>query len=157
MTIPADYNAATLHIVPWDVYNAGQIVQNAAEDIIGALTVIGDTLNKLQLGWVGTSAAEAKSFGDEWTAAMTNLFGSNADPSSGVLNQVIVTLFTAAGNYTASEQAITSMFASMASSLPSPYARTLASDAPAPAEGPGVSVTDGSMSAVGEIGWTSTP
>jgi hypothetical protein len=151
MTMSADYSYTNLHIVPWDVYNAGQIVANSAQDISDALVVIADTLSKLKLGWVGTSAAEAQSFGDEWTMAMTNLFGTSGDPWLGALGQVIVTLYTAAGNYTASEEAITSMFGSLATSL---SAHAASSGGPAPAVGPGDLVIDPTLSAVGEVGWT---
>jgi uncharacterized protein YukE len=153
MTIPATYDAVTLNVVPWDIYNAAQTVDLAVNDVIDALQSIGTTLSHLQLGWVGTSAAEAQSFGDEWTAAMTNLFGSTADPTAGVLSQVVVALYTAAGNYSGAEQGITTMFASLANAIP--YS-TGASNGPAPAVGPetDTSVTDPTQTAIGFSSWT---
>jgi hypothetical protein len=152
MTVPAEYNDVSLSISPTGIYDIGLNVKTTGEEVISALQKINNTLNDLQLGWNGTSAAEAKDFADQWTAAMTNLFGDGSGDSSGagVLNQVIATLLTAGGNYGAADGNVASMFNSLASGLSAPGGGGPDS-APIPAGGP---LTDGSLSSVGETGWT---
>jgi uncharacterized protein YukE len=150
VTVPAEYNAVSLSMTPSEVSDTGLALGLAADEVISALNSINTTLGNLELGWAGTTATEAKDFVDQWTAAMTNLFGSQKDASGGVLNQAIITLTTAAGNYSDAEQSIVTMFNSLSSSLAS--ATGGGSDTtPIPA---GNSITDGSQSAVGESDWT---
>ena len=165
MTVPAEYNAVSLIISPTEIYDAGLNVQTAAEDVINALKTINDTLDALQLGWDGTTAAEAKDFSDQWTAAMTNLFGDDSKGKGastttttgtagmGVLSQVIETLLTAGGNYGSAEGNVTSMFTSLSSGL---SVAGGGSDDTAPMP-PGSPVSDGTLSSVGEINWTALP
>jgi uncharacterized protein YukE len=150
VTVPAEYNAVNLSMTPSEISDTGIALELAADEVISALNSINTTLGNLQLGWAGTTATEAKDFVDQWTAAMTNLFGSKKDASGGVLNQAITTLTTAAGNYADAEQSVAAMFNSLSSSLGS--ATGGGSDTtPIPAS---PSVTDGSQSAVGESNWT---
>jgi hypothetical protein len=156
VTVPANYNAVSLTIAPTMVYQTGLNLKTTVSDIVDALTSIGNTLTDLQLGWDGATAAEAKDFASQWTACMTNLLG-NGDPNAtganmGVLNQAIAALITAGGNYGAAEQSVQSMFTSLSSQLTGPGGGSDTAAIP-----PGSSLTDGSLSAVGEINWTATP
>jgi len=146
------YDTATLNVSPGQLYYSGEMLTNAAIDVVDALNSINATLNGLQLGWAGTTAAEAKDFADQWTAAMIALFGNGKDPKQGTLNQMVTLVNTAAGNFGAAEQAITQMFTSMYDSLTT---HQLASaNAPIPAL---TTVPDATTSAVGESNWSTAP
>lgn len=153
MTIPADYNAVTMSIEPGLLqHNAGQI-GDATKEIIAALNSIGETLSSLKLSWDGSSAAAAQDFANQWMAAMTGLFGSQSDPSAGVINQAVVVLLTAVGNYSNVEETNTQMFETLSSSISS--GSSSGSDtAPIPA---GTMQPNGNLSAIAEIDWTSIP
>lgn len=157
MTIPADYNAVSMRVTPSELSTAADAIKSLVGLVANELTSIGDTLTNLELGWDGSTAAEAKSFSSQWMAAMTELFGP-PDGSSGhsgqasypgVLNAVVTGLEAAAGNYSAAESAIESMFGALSSQLGA--AGQGSGQDPIPA---GTSITDGSLSAVGEINWT---
>jgi hypothetical protein len=150
VTVPADYNAVSLSMTPSEISDTGMALGLAADEIITALNSINATLGDLALGGVGTTATEAKDFVHQWTAAMTNLFGSKKSPSAGVLNQAITTLMVAGGNYQAAETNISDWFNALSSSLTSASSGG-ANTGPIAA---GSDVTDGKLSAVGEINWT---
>ncbi len=152
MLLPADYNAVNLTMTPAEISSTSQALGLAVDEVISSLDVINSTLNDLALGWAGTTAAEVKDFGDQWTAAMDNLFGSGKKTSVGVLDQVITALATAADNYSSTEQSVAAMFNALDSSL-SVKTPGGSDTTPIPA---GTSVTDGSQSAVGETNWTAS-
>ncbi len=155
MTVPAEYNDVALRISPASVYEIGNNIQAAVGNVIDALGSITSTLNGLQLGWVGSTATEAKQFTDQWTAAMTNLFGvgpasGNGSASMGVLQQVIAALMTVGGNYGVAETGIVSMFNSLAAGTTTDKNTSTSSSTGGPTA---TSVTDPSQSSVGEINW----
>ncbi len=146
------YDTATLNVSPGQLYYSSEMLTGAATDVVDALNSINATLNGLQLGWAGTTAAEAKDFADEWTAAMVALFGNGKDTDQGTLNQMITLVATAAGNFGGAEQAITQMFTGMYDTLTT---HQLASaNAPIPALN---TMLDATQSAVGESNWSTAP
>src|SRR5579859_40036 len=149
MTVPADYNAVNLSMAPLEISQTSLALQLAVEEVVSSLEVINTTLSDLARGWAGNTATQAKDFTDQWLAAMTNLFGSDKGATQGVLNQVMTILANAAGNYSSAEQSVVSMFSALSSALTSTAGGS--GTAPIPA---GTSVTDGSLSAVGESNWT---
>lgn len=109
-SVPADYDAVTMTVAPVDLITAGQQITAAVTEIVDCLNAIDNTLDGLQLGWAGSTAAEAKDFGDQWSAAMIQMFGTKAAPGEGVMNVVIFALMSAGNNYDAAEDAICQMF-----------------------------------------------
>ncbi len=150
MTVPADYNSVTLSMTPSEISQTSLALQFAVEEVASSLEVINATITDLALGWAGNTAAQAKDFVDQWLAAMTSLFGSQDGATKGVLDEVVTILATAAGDYSGAEQAVVSMFSSLSSAL-APGSGGSDNSALIPA---GTSVTDGSLSAVGESNWT---
>jgi hypothetical protein len=152
VTAPADYDAVTMSIEPGPLQLSADVIGDATNDIVTALNSIGDTLSNLQLSWNGQSAAEADDFANQWMAAMKGLFGSQSDPSAGVMNQVIVALLTTVGNSSSCEEANTTMFETLSDGISSGSSGS--DTAPIPA---GTNAPDGNKSAVAEIDWTSVP
>jgi hypothetical protein len=150
VTVPADYSAVTLSMTPSEISQTSLALQFAVEEVASSLEVINTTITALALGWAGDTATQAKDFVDQWLAAMTSLFGSQDGATPGVLADVVTILADAAGDYSGAEQAVVSMFSGLSSAL-APGSGGSASSAPIPA---GASVTDGSLSAVGESNWT---
>jgi hypothetical protein len=153
VTVPANYDAVTMSVEPSTLNFAADSIEDATNSIISALNTIGNTLSRLQLSWNGDAASEADDFANQWMSAMTGLFGSDTNPQSGVINQVIIALLTATGNYSSSEESITTMFNQLASAI-SAGSGDGSDTAPIPA---GTDTPDASLSAVAEINWTSVP
>jgi uncharacterized protein YukE len=146
--VPADYSAITLTVVPTELATAATIVDAAVTEVVTCLNSIDDTLNGLELGWNGSTAAEAKDFGDQWAAAMAQMFGTKGHASDGVLNMVIFALKSSANNYNAAEDAIVGMFSKFGATF-----------VPSGADGTGPiaagdTIANGSLSAVGESNWS---
>jgi uncharacterized protein YukE len=152
VTVPASYDNVTLSVEPGPLMMAADMIKDAADSTIAALNTIGNTLDDLQLGWDGTTAAEAKDFSDQWLAAMNGMFGTTKNPQNGVMNQVIAALMSEAGNASSAENSIVQMFASLQAMLAGSALSTPAPDtAPMPA---GTSGTfDMSLTAITEINW----
>jgi hypothetical protein len=152
MTVPANYDAVTMSVEPGTLNFAADSIEDATNSIISDLNTIGNTLTGLHLSWNGDAASEAQDFANQWMNAMNGLFGSDSNPQSGVMNQVIIALLTAAGNYSSTEESLTSMFTQLASAISAPSGGS--DTAPIPA---GTDAPDASLSAVAEINWTSVP
>ena len=155
MTVPASYDGVSLSVEPGPLMFAADLIQDNAQSIVAALNTINTTLNGLQLGWDGATAAEAQDFANQWQAAMTGMFGSSNDPKSGVINQVLIAMMSAVGNYSNGENAVVSMFSSLHSMLSASGAGQTPDTAPIPAGTSGTS--DPSMTAITEINWSGTP
>lgn len=153
MTIPANYDAVTMTVNPRNMNSDANQIEDSANNIISALNTIGNTLSGLQLSWNGTAASEAQDFANQWMNAMTGLFGSQSNPQSGVINQVIVALLTAAGNNSSAEEGITQMFTQFSGAIwTSSGGGSDTATIP-----PGTDSPNGNLSAVAEINWTATP
>jgi len=152
MPLPNDYNFATMSVEPGPINFGSDMINDSVQSIVDALNAINGALSDLKLGWAGQTAAEARDFSDQWKNAMTGLFGSGSGGQSGaphgVMNQVIVALRTASGNFSNAEIAITQMFKQLSGGLASSNA---ADTDPIPA---GPTVYDPSQTAVAEINWT---
>ena len=153
MAIPSNYDSVTMTINPGTLTTAADFAQECGNSIAGALNTIGNTLSGLALGWNGTSAAEAQDFATKWTNAMTQLFGPENDPKTGVMNQLMGGLTEAAGNYSNCESGITSMFAKLSAALSAATASSGSDTDPIP---PGTTITDATQTAVTEINWSTT-
>jgi Proteins of 100 residues with WXG len=155
VTVPASYDGVSMSVEPGPLYFAAGLIKDNAQSIVAALNTINSTLNDLQLGWAGATAAEAQDFADQWKAAMTGMFGSSNDPSSGVINQVFIAMMSAAANYSNGENSVVRMFSSLQSMLSASDAAQTPDTTPIPA---GTSGTpDPSLTAITEINWSGNP
>jgi uncharacterized protein YukE len=152
VTVPANYDGVTMNVEPLPLSTVANGVQDSAEGIVAALNTINKSLEELHLGWDGASAAEAKDFANKWQDAMTGMFGTHKDPKKGVMNQVIIALKTAVGNYSNAEEAIEMMFMNFDAMLISGSMTQTPDTTPLPAGPSGT--FDMSSTAITEINWT---
>jgi uncharacterized protein YukE len=141
-------------INPGSLMMDADFVQGSANSIVGALNTIANTLSGLALGWDGTSAREARDFAQQWKNAMTGLFGTPDDPMTGVINQLMIALAKAAGNFSNAELAITNMFVQLIAALGNISPPGSDNTSPIP---PGTTITDPKSSAVSETSWSAIP
>ncbi|MER7186446.1 WXG100 family type VII secretion target [Streptomyces hyaluromycini] len=108
--IPHDYNAVTLSVDPNSLNAACDQVNSAGQNISDALADIMNSLSDLRLSWTGDAADVADDFNTRWTAVTEQLYGTQAEPSKGVLNVLTAGIGKAAQNYANCEGAIKTMF-----------------------------------------------
>ncbi len=84
-------------------------------EVADGLNSIMTTLQNLALSWVGTAASDADSFNDSWNSAMTELFGTSADPGQGAFPRMVAGLVSAFNNYTGVEMAAISTLSAFSS------------------------------------------
>jgi len=94
------------------INDAATSISDASDHIMDTLTVINNVLNGMpvSLPWTGPSASAANDAANEWSSMMTALYGTEGDPSSGILNVLSGGLTEAAQNYASNDYAITYMF-----------------------------------------------
>lgn len=110
MSNNADYDTVSLSVEPDKLKTIADNLTADAKDVSASVLNIANTLSDLQLGWNGQSAQEADDFSKQWEAVMTELFGTDNDPSKGVLNAIVDGLLTARGGFSKTEQALVQMF-----------------------------------------------
>jgi uncharacterized protein YukE len=155
VTIPANYDGVSMSIEPGPLNFAADGIQDSAQSVVHALDTINKTLNDLQLSWDGKSAAEAHDFADRWQDAMTGMFGTKKDAKKGVMNQVIIALKTAVGNFSNGENGAVNMFLGLQSSISGGALAQTSETSPIAAGASGT--FDMSLTAITEINWTGLP
>ncbi|MFG2960186.1 WXG100 family type VII secretion target [Streptomyces sp. NPDC048291] len=108
--IPHDYNAVTLSVDPNSLTAACDQLNSAGQNISDALADIMNSLSELRLAWTGDSADVADDFNTRWTNVTEQLYGTQANPSKGVLNVLTAGVSKAAQNYASGEGAVKAMF-----------------------------------------------
>jgi hypothetical protein len=121
MPVPNDYGApggATIMVDPDLIY------QLATNNIPAYIGQVADSINRvvgiwnnLKVGWVGKTAQEAQDFNDRWVTSITDLFGTSADPGTGVLPKIAYGLSLAGMNYGEAEDVVTNMFKKLTAAL----------------------------------------
>ena len=123
----ADYSGATIRVSPRALSHLADDVSNVVTEVADSLVAVMRTLDDLSISWIGSSASEAKDFGDRWGAAMVELFGKPKDKATGgrgkggtaapaedrdqgVLNAFVGGLALAAGNFDQAEEHIFKVF-----------------------------------------------
>ncbi|MFJ6573535.1 hypothetical protein ACIQNU_39635 [Streptomyces sp. NPDC091292] len=118
----ADSEAANYDLSVIDVSPAGMNVTSktlvelslAVAERIGTILT---TLNGLRLAWQGQAAMDAEKVQNEWTRVMTELFGTEEDPSLGVLPALADGVGMAWGNFSVAEQGVTKIFTEFLTNL----------------------------------------
>jgi hypothetical protein len=155
VTVPASYDGVTMSVEPGPLDFVAEGIKDSALAIVTALNTINKTLNDLHLGWDGASATEAKDFANKWQAAMIGMFGTGKDPKKGVMNQVIIALKSAVGNYSNAESNVVMLFMNFDASLISGSLTPTPDTTPLPSGPSGT--FDMSSTAITEINWTGLP
>jgi hypothetical protein len=123
MPAPTNYNDAgtVFRIDPTAMFRYATVDLKAeAEAIAGSIENMFHIWQGLKLGWSGTSADEAQDFGNSIAANLGRLFGTSADPESGLLPRVARAVSTAAINFGVAEHSNVRMFDSLTSGLNGP-------------------------------------
>ena len=110
--MPSNYDDAgiTISVDPNSLYQyaSSEIpghIKNFTESI-SRIVGVWKKLNDNKVGWAGKSASEAQDFDSRWSTAVSGLFGTDSDPSSGVLAKIAVAVAQAAENYGVAEGTI---------------------------------------------------
>jgi len=117
MALPGNWNSSTVDVDPMVLHDSAATMTTAAQGILNDLTDIITALNSLKVSWVGDSADAATAATDRWNNMMTLLYGTEDDPSTGILNILTAGLATDAVNYSQCEEQVYTMFNSFESSL----------------------------------------
>jgi hypothetical protein len=157
VTVPSNYDDAglTISVDPNTLYQyAISDIPNHIQSLADSITkIVGvwNGLNNNNVGWVGASASEAQDFNSKWTTAVNGLFGTTAEPASGVLPKIGNAVAQASVNYGTAEDTTTTNLqhyidglntpAGGGSSVNSPPTRggnqgPVSENAPAPPNGP---------------------
>jgi hypothetical protein len=107
---PATLHAVVTAIIGSDPNTPGGLLGDAIDRLGDVVT----TLEGLQLSWFGGAAAEAQDFTEQWKTVSAQLFGTQADPMTGVFPRLISALATAIGNYDGAEEYVANVFAGFA-------------------------------------------
>jgi uncharacterized protein YukE len=116
---PGNFNDSgmTIRVDPDLMYQLATVnMKNSAQTLMEAVNGVVQTWNNLKVGWVGTSADEAQAFNDQWVHAVNSLFGSQADPTSGVLPKIANGTALASINYGEAEDTVMQNFMNVANS-----------------------------------------
>jgi hypothetical protein len=109
--MPSNYDdgGIVMRIDPTTLYQyATSDIPNHAKEIAGHVSNIVNVMNNMtNTEWVGPSSSAAQDFNTKWAKAVNDLFGSNSDPSSGVLPKIGAAVAMAAANYGGAEDTIT--------------------------------------------------
>jgi uncharacterized protein YukE len=92
----------------WTVANTA--ITQYGNQIADSISNINSVWEQLKVGWVGTTADQAEKFNTAWQGAIRSLFGTVADPGSGVLSKLGQAVGLAADNYAETEVSVTKMF-----------------------------------------------
>src|ERR1700730_14725153 len=120
---PTNYNNSGImfRIDPTAMWHDSSVeLLNVAKQIGDSIENIIQIWDGLRLGWMGSSADEAQDFANRFNANLSHMFGSNADPSSGVLPRVATAVEGAAINFGVTEDTVWRMFESLNSGLTQP-------------------------------------
>jgi hypothetical protein len=118
MPAPELYTSEALDIDPNAIWTEAQtMVIEIGRLIAERVDGIHRVWENLTVGWVGDTSDEADAFNTEWNSALTRIFGTEADPKSGVLNQVATGIQIAAMNYAGTEDTVTKMFQEFTAAL----------------------------------------
>ncbi|MBE1533993.1 WXG100 family type VII secretion target [Actinomadura algeriensis] len=108
-----------ISVAPSSLTTTATQLKTHAQEIADAIGRIQATLNGLtSQGWRGGTQQEAEDFNRRWLAVMKELFGTEADPSLGVLNAISSGVGVAGGNYGMAENGLNSVWNKFASGLP---------------------------------------
>ncbi|WP_326615434.1 WXG100 family type VII secretion target (plasmid) [Streptomyces scopuliridis] len=118
----ADSEAANYDISVIDVSPAGMDVTAKALvalslSVAERIGTIHTTLNGLRVAWQGQAATDAEKVQNEWTRVMTELFGTEEDPSLGVLPALADGVGMAWGNFSVAEQGVIKIFTEFITNL----------------------------------------
>ena len=117
MTLPANYDASLINVDSSQLSTCVNNLNTAVSNINNDLANIMNSLGSLRLSWMGQASNMANQFNTEWEFSMGELFGTQADPSDGILNILSGGVAQAVSNYSNTEASIMNMWNSFMRAL----------------------------------------
>lgn len=108
--LTTDYDSAKLRAAPNGLGMYAKQLGWLSGQVATQMNIIDKTLSNLRLSWQGESADKQKALSDEWEKVFRQFFGTEDDPSEGVLNAMADGLMKAASNFAAAEQHVVQLF-----------------------------------------------
>jgi uncharacterized protein YukE len=108
--VSTGYDNAVIMADPQGLADHAKNLHTHADDVAQSVKNIVDALFHLRLGWVGKTSDEAQEFNDRWSKVMKDLFGTEQDPSHGVLNAMAMGVQNASQAYDGAEDVLIKMF-----------------------------------------------
>ncbi|MCP2263284.1 WXG100 family type VII secretion target [Promicromonospora thailandica] len=106
-----DYDAVeSFSVDPNGLVASARKIREHTETIIDSLLTIENTLDQLSLGWAGSSADEARDFGQRWQAISWDLFGTEQAPERGVLAVIASGVATVGDLFARTETSLVEFF-----------------------------------------------
>jgi uncharacterized protein YukE len=106
-----NYDFRRLNLPAIDINDAYNTVNDQVTEMVSSITAVNDAVTNIP--WDGVSQQDMEAVWDRWVKAITNLLGTQDDPSKGSINIVLTSLFQAAGNYSTAEQQLEAAFKQM--------------------------------------------
>ncbi|WP_394427743.1 WXG100 family type VII secretion target [Streptomyces sp. SGAir0957] len=138
----ADYDTSVIDVSPVNMKKTGDDMTSLAQDVSDSLKVINTQLGQLKLAWQGKSAEDADVVAQDWLRVITELFGTEEDPSKGVLPALADGVHMSWSNFSTAEDGIRKLFADFHSAL------TGSGDGDGDSQDPPEEVTDTNKTAV---------
>jgi uncharacterized protein YukE len=112
------YDSRRLVLPPVDINQAFDTASSNVTDMAASITAVNNAVSGIP--WDGASQQDMEQVWDKWMNAVTNLLGTEKDPSKGSINVVLTSLAQASGNYSAAEQELKAAFTQMQDNLANP-------------------------------------
>lgn len=113
----SSYDSVKLVVSPSTLSATYQSVKSLVDDVVSKLEDINNTIDNLQLSWVGDSSTLMNEFTQRWQDAMLSLFGSTSGGQLGAFGQLLEGLDSASGNYGTAENWVMTSFGQLVDSL----------------------------------------
>ncbi|MDH6513825.1 hypothetical protein M2163_009202 [Streptomyces sp. SAI-135] len=113
----ADYDLSVIDVSPVGLNVTSRALVELSSSVADRISTIYTTLNGLRVAWQGQAASDAEEVQNEWTRVMTELFGTEEDPSRGVLPALADGVGMAWGNFSVAEQGVTKIFTEFLTNL----------------------------------------
>ncbi|MFG2525236.1 WXG100 family type VII secretion target [Streptomyces sp. NPDC048527] len=120
MALPGNYNASRVSVDPSQLNSCVDRLNQCCDSINAALADIMASLGDLRLSWTGDSQQLADDFNTRWEFAMGEMFGTQENPGTGILNTLTGGVAYAVENYANTEASIANMWNQFERALASP-------------------------------------
>lgn len=113
----ANYDISVIDVSPAGMNATSKTLVELSLSVVERISTINTTLSGLRLAWQGQAATDAEKVQNEWTRVMRELFGTEEDPSLGVLPTLVDGVGMAWGNFSVAEQGVTKIFTEFITNL----------------------------------------
>ncbi|MEU5030659.1 WXG100 family type VII secretion target [Streptomyces milbemycinicus] len=113
----ANYDISVIDVSPAGLNVTSKSLVELSNSVAERIGTIHTTLNGLHVAWQGQAASDAEKVQNEWTRVMTGLFGTEENPSLGVLPALADGVGMAWGNFSVAEQGVTKIFTEFITNL----------------------------------------